>query len=77
MSRRDNVKEELLKTDREFRRLYQEHQAYERQLDLLRQKSVFSQDDEMEVKRIKVHKLQLKDRMEALIRSRSPTSLSA
>ena len=66
---RHTVRQELLESDDEFRRLYEEHQECEGQLEALNEKSLFSQEDEFEAKRIKVHKLALKDRMESLIRS--------
>lgn len=65
---RDDVKEELLACNDEFRRLYQEHRQYDQKLTHLRAKSALSPDDELEAKRIKIHKLQLKDRMEMIIR---------
>ncbi len=68
MSSTDALKEELLKTDDEFRRLVQQHQEYERRLDDLYQKSFLSPDDEIEEKRCKVQKLRLKDRMEEILR---------
>jgi hypothetical protein len=64
-----DLKEELIATDGEFRRLYDEHQDYERRLDELNHRSLLSQEDEIEEKRIKLHKLTLKDRMEAILRS--------
>jgi hypothetical protein len=64
-----DLREELIATDEEYRRLYQEHQEYERRLDELNHRSLLSQDDEIEEKRIKLHKLALKDRMEAIVRS--------
>ena len=65
----DAVKEELLASNDEFRRLYDEHQDYHRRLEALNQKSLLSEDDEVEAKRMKVHKLHLKDRMESMIRA--------
>jgi uncharacterized protein YdcH (DUF465 family) len=64
-----DLREELIATDEEYRRLYREHQDYERRLDELNHRSLLSQDDEIEEKRIKLHKLALKDRMEAIVRS--------
>jgi uncharacterized protein YdcH (DUF465 family) len=64
-----DLREELVASDEEYRRLYQEHQEYERRLDELNHRSLLSQDDEIEEKRIKLHKLTLKDRMEAIVRS--------
>jgi uncharacterized protein YdcH (DUF465 family) len=77
MPNRDELKEELIQTDGEFRRLYEEHQEYERRLQDIQQKSLLSQDDEAEEKRIKLHKLVLKDQMEAILRAHRETRVSA
>jgi uncharacterized protein YdcH (DUF465 family) len=77
VSNRHDLKEELLKTDDEYRRLYEEHQEYERRLELLNQRSLLSQEDEIEAKRIKLHKLTLKDRMQEILRSHSEERVSA
>jgi uncharacterized protein YdcH (DUF465 family) len=62
------VKQELLRTNDDFRRLHDEHQECEERLSHLVHKSLPSQEDEAEEKRLKIHKLALKDRMEALVR---------
>jgi hypothetical protein len=77
MLNRDEVKEELLQTDDEFRRLHQEHQDYEHRLHEINQKSLLSEEDEAEEKRIKLHKLVLKDRMEAILRHHRESRVSA
>lgn len=77
MSSRDEIKEELLQTDSDFRRLYDEHQEYERRLHDLQAKSLPSEDDEAEEKRIKLHKLTLKDQMEAILRTHRESRVSA
>ena len=77
MPDRDALREELLRTDAEFRRLHEEHQDCERRLELLRQKTMLSQDEELEQKQIKVHKLALKDRMEFLLRVHREANVSA
>ncbi|MGH9465566.1 MAG: DUF465 domain-containing protein [Thermoanaerobaculia bacterium] len=64
----DALKQELLQTDPEFRRLWEEHRSYDERLAALNQKSLLSQADELEEKQIKRHKLFLKDRMEAIAR---------
>jgi hypothetical protein len=64
----EELREELLASDDEYRRLYREHQDYERRLEDLQQNSLLSQEHEIEEKRIKLHKLALKDRMEQLAR---------
>jgi uncharacterized protein YdcH (DUF465 family) len=74
---RDEIKEELIATDDEFRRLHEEHQACERRLAEINQKSLLSQDDEIEEKRIKLHKLNLKDHMEAILRLHREARVSA
>ena len=69
------VRQELLESDEEFRRLCDEHQQCEGKLEALNEKSLLSQEDEFEAKRIKVHKLALKDRMESLIRSHASVAV--
>jgi uncharacterized protein YdcH (DUF465 family) len=73
----DDLKAELIKTDDEFRRLYEEHQEYERRLHDINQKTLLSQDDEIEEKKIKLHKLALKDKMEHLLRMHRESRVSA
>ena len=77
MSQYDDLKEELLETDEEFRRLYEEHQEYERRLQTINQKTLLSQEDEVEEKKIKLHKLVLKDHMEQILRQHRETRVSA
>lgn len=73
MSQVDPEKEELIQTDDAFRSLYEEHQEYKQRLVNIRLKSLPSEQDEIEIKRIKLHKLSLKDRMEAMLREHSRT----
>ena len=68
MGSHEEVREELIETDEEFRRLYREHQGFEKRLITLSDNPTPSADDELVVKGIKVQKLHLKDRMEAIIR---------
>jgi uncharacterized protein YdcH (DUF465 family) len=78
MPNRDDVlKEELLRTDDQFRRLHDEHQEYERRLQELNHKSMFSQEDEVEEKKIKLHKLALKGQMEDILRHHREARVSA
>lgn len=67
MSDYDALKEDLLESNDEFRRLHDEHQTCERRLDEINQKSFLSQEDEFEQKRLKRHKLTLKDQMHAIL----------
>ncbi len=77
MPNRDALRDELLRTDERFRRLHEEHQALERQLEALNQKSLHSQEDETETKRIKREKLHIKDEMEQLMRARDEAHVTA
>lgn len=72
----DPLKDELIQTDDEFRRLFEEHQEYERRLATISQKTLLSQDDEVEEKKIKLHKLALKDRMEQILRIHRETRVA-
>ena len=65
----DALKQELLQSDDEFRRLHEEHQVFEHRLEELHLKSSLSEEDELEAKSIKRQKLWLKDRMELILRS--------
>lgn len=76
-NRDDLLKEELLRSDDQFRRLYEEHQEYERRLQELSHKSMFSQEDEAEEKKIKLHKLVLKDQMEDILRHHREARVTA
>jgi uncharacterized protein YdcH (DUF465 family) len=76
MPNRQALREELLRSDDHFRHLHEEHQQLERQLEVLNQKSLHSEDDELEVKRIKREKLRLKDEMEEALRSRQEAPAS-
>ncbi len=73
----DPVRENLILSDETFRRLYEEHQDYKKRLRTIRQKSLPSQEDEIEIKRIKLHKLSLKDRMEAIVRQHAREQIPA
>jgi len=52
-----------------FEELQATHQKYEQRLEELRQKAWLTPDEEMEEKRLKKLKLQLKDQMASLGRS--------
>ncbi len=60
------VRDVLLSSNDEFRRLAQEHQQYAQQLDSLINKPYHSEQDQLEEIRLKKLKLRLKDQMEAL-----------
>ena len=68
MASLDPVKEELIANDEAFRKLFEEHQEFEAKLEAIQAKALLSEEDEHEIKRIKLHKLSLKDQMEARMR---------
>jgi uncharacterized protein YdcH (DUF465 family) len=60
------VRESLLASNEEFRRLAQEHAEYSQRLDSIGQKPYLSEDDKVEQVRLKKIKLRLKDQMQVL-----------
>ena len=62
------VRDHLLASNEEFRRLVQEHTQYSQRLDNLTQKRFLSEDEKLEEVRLKKLKLRLKDHMEQLER---------
>jgi uncharacterized protein len=60
------VRDQLLASNEEFRRLADEHTQYSQRLDSLIQKKYLSEDEKVEETRLKKLKLHLKDQMETL-----------
>ncbi len=60
------VRDQLLSSNEEFRRLAQEHMQYSQRLDSLLQKRFLSDDEKLEEVRLKKLKLKLKDQMESI-----------
>ena len=60
------VRDQLLATNDEFRRLAQEHSEYQMRLEGLIQKKYLSEDEKLEEVRLKKLKLRLKDQMQSL-----------
>jgi uncharacterized protein YdcH (DUF465 family) len=60
------VRDQLLASNDEFRRLAQEHTQYQQRLENLIQKKYLSEDEKLEEVRLKKLKLRLKDQMESL-----------
>jgi uncharacterized protein YdcH (DUF465 family) len=58
----------LMETNEEYRTLVQEHSDYDRRLEKLSTRRFPSTDEEVEEHRLKKLKLQLKDRMYAILR---------
>jgi uncharacterized protein len=59
----DSVREQLLASHEEFRRLAQEHTQYSQQLSSLTEKRYLSDDEQLEEVRLKKLKLRVKDQM--------------
>jgi hypothetical protein len=60
------VRDQLLATNDEFRKLSQEHSEYQHRLESLIQKKYLSEDEKIEEVRLKKLKLRLKDQMQSL-----------
>jgi len=67
----------LLQTDDEFRELAAKHHELENRLTELSHKPYLSEPEQVEQAQIKKRKLQLKDRMEDILRRASGQALSA
>ena len=62
----DSVREQLLASHDEFRRLAQEHAQYSQRLDSLIGKRYLTEDEKIEEVRLKKLKLRIKDQMELI-----------
>ena len=77
MSNLESVRHALIQNDDIYRSLHQEHQVYKERLQSIRVKSLLSEEDEIEMKKIKLHKLSLKDRMESILQQHIQTGATA
>jgi uncharacterized protein len=71
------LKELLLKTDEEFHSLAQQHHQLEDRLHELTEKHYLSEPEQVEEVTLKKRKLQLKDRMEDILRRHRQTPAQA
>jgi uncharacterized protein len=62
----DSVREQLLASHEEFRRLAQEHNRYSQRLESLIEKRYLTDEEKLEEVKIKKLKLRLKDEMEMI-----------
>ena len=63
-----DLKEQLLRTDAEYRELYQLHHELDEQIRSMSSHPHLSDSEQLEEVRLKKRKLQLKDRMEDIVR---------
>ena len=59
------VREQLLASNSEFRKLAEEHSSYNQRLESLANKKYPSEEEKLEIVRLKKLKLRLKDEMES------------
>ncbi|HWZ44212.1 MAG TPA: DUF465 domain-containing protein [Candidatus Saccharimonadales bacterium] len=69
----DSVREQLLASHEEFRRLAQEHHRYSQRLDSLIEKKYLTDDEKLEEVRLKKLKLLVKDQMEGIEQHHRPS----
>ncbi len=67
MKTEEEIKKMLLEKDEEFRKLYEEHQSYERKIEEMLSKGFLTPTEEEEIKVMKKKKLYLKDKMQVII----------
>ncbi len=61
-----SIRDHLMATHEEFRKLVHEHTQYSQRLDSLIQKRYLSEEEKLEEVRLKKLKLRLKDQMETI-----------
>jgi uncharacterized protein YdcH (DUF465 family) len=62
-----DIKEHLLQSNEDFRRLAQKHHQYDDQLEKLVHKTYLSEEEQIEEVKLKKMKLHVKDQMEIMI----------
>ncbi|MBI4457046.1 MAG: DUF465 domain-containing protein [Acidobacteria bacterium] len=65
--RDEEIKDHLISTDSEFRKLMEQHHSYDEQLDKLTRKPFLSEEERLVETVLKKKKLALKDQMQARI----------
>lgn len=74
MSTPTELREQLLQSDDEFRSLTEKHHELDERLHELASKAFLADDEQVEETRLKKRKLQLKDRMEDILRRQSSSA---
>ena len=70
----DELRHQLLQSDEEFRQLVAQHQDLEQRLNTLSGKPYLNEQEQFEQVTLKKRKLQLKDRMEEVLRHHRQTT---
>ena len=70
----EELKRQLLQTDEEFRHLAEQHHNLDEKLHTLATRAYLSEPEQLEEVTLKKRKLQLKDQMESILRSRTSNS---
>ncbi len=73
MSDEEALIQRLLAENGEFKKLREEHQGYEKELEELKARPFLSADQQWRINEVKKLKLMAKDRMEAIIRQARQT----
>lgn len=73
----DELKRKLLESDDEFRRLATQHHDLDEKIHNLAARPYLSEPEQLEEVTLKKKKLQLKDQMETILRSRGPQTAEA
>jgi uncharacterized protein YdcH (DUF465 family) len=74
MTSSQQLRENLLQTDEEFRQLAQQHRELDNRLSALSRQLYRTSNEELEKATLKKRKLRLKDQMEDIVRRRSEPS---
>jgi uncharacterized protein len=62
-----HIKDELIKSDHEYRKLWEQHQTFEKRLEQIGNKAHPTEEESLEIPVIKKKKLALKDQMQSII----------
>jgi uncharacterized protein YdcH (DUF465 family) len=76
MSKEEEIKEQLMSSSPDFRRLAEEHHQYEGKLQEMHNRTHMSAQDHLDEITLKKKKLQLKDQMNSMIGKLLRTELS-
>lgn len=63
----NELRETLIRENEEFRKLYEKHREYEKRIEELLSRVGLSNEEEVEIKKLKKLKLKLKDKMQEII----------